>query len=303
MKIINFDLKNPISIKEPIVACIGYFDGLHLGHRALIKETLKRANFSNAKSCLITFNPAPINLLKGKDFKHIESFKERLKKIEYFGFDYCIVLNFNDEMANLSYQDFYQLVLKQFNLKYLICGFDFHYGKDGLGNYETLCEIAKESFGVIKIDSVNYENEKVSSSRIRNAIAKGDLDLASALLGYRYYLKGEVIHGNRLGREIGFPTANLRISNEVLLPEDGVYFGYVEISHEYKALISVGSNPTICEDDDKKIEVYIIDFNGILYGENIKVIFKEKMRDIIHFNSLEALALQLKKDEQSARAK
>lgn len=303
MKIINYNLKNPVVIKESIVACIGYFDGLHLGHQALIKETLKRANFSNAKSCLITFNPAPINLLKGYEFKHIESFKERLKKIENFGFDYCVVLDFNEEMANLNPNEFYELVLRSFNLKYLICGFDFHYGKDGLGDYEKLSEIAKDTFGVVKIDSVNYENQKVSSSRIRDAIAKGNLDLASALLGYRYYLKGEVIHGNQLGREIGFPTANLRISNEVLLPEDGVYFGYVEISHEYKALISVGSNPTICEDKDKKIEVYIIDFNGILYGENIKVIFKEKMRDIIRFESLEALTEQLRSDEQLARTK
>ena len=294
MKILNLKLNEPITINEPIAACIGYFDGLHLGHQALINQTKDLAVNNGIKTCLITFNPDPHNILEGQTFKHIESFDERLKLIEGFGFDYCLILNFNQTMADLSVEAFYDQILSHLPLKYLVCGFDFHYGYKGQGNYETLTSQAKNNFEVIKIDSVNYLGQKISSSRIRHAILEGDLKLASELLGYQYTLTGQVIHGRALGREIGYPTANLEIDAEVLLPKCGVYLGYaVHNDNRYRAMISIGNNPTVKDNLQPTVEVHLLDFNEDIYQKTIKLEVNEWLRPIIQFDSMADLKKQL----------
>lgn len=302
MKIIDIKLNELIDLNEPIAACIGYFDGVHLGHQALINKTKELAKINKIRSCLITFNPDPHNVLEGQVFKHIESFDERLKLIASFDFDYCLILNFNQQMADLSVENFYDQILSRLPLKYLVCGFDFHYGYKGQGNYETLAKQAKDNFEVIKIDSVDYQGQKISSSRIRKAIAEGDLNFVSKLLGYQYALTGLVIHGRALGREIGYPTANLQIDEEVLLPKSGVYLGYaIYQNHRYRAMVSIGNNPTVKENLKATVEVHLLDFKEDIYQEIIRLEICEWLREIIHFNSMADLKHQLEQDEIKAR--
>ena len=304
MKIINFDLNlNSIYIQEPISACIGYFDGLHLGHQALVNKTIAVAKRDATKTCLITFDPDPNSVLKGCVLQHIVNFEERLKIAEGFGFDYCLILHFTKEMANLSIEEFYTKVLHVLPLKNIVCGFDFHYGQFGKGNYDTLAAQSNHQFNVYKIDSVDYLGEKISSSRIRKAIIEGQVDLASAMLGYQYYLVGKVVHGLNLGHSLGFPTANLAIDDETLLPGNGVYYGLVLLDKPYKAMISIGTNPTVKEHGSRTVEAYILDFNQNIYGQELKIELKEKIREMMCFDSAKDLVAQLKKDELKVRSK
>lgn len=282
-------------LDEPIVCCIGYFDGVHVGHQKLINETIELSKKLNSKSGLITFLPDPWVVIKGIDnIKHLTSFEKRKQIIESLGIDYLIILDFTKEMAALLPEDFISLIQGSLNLKGLVCGFDFTYGKFGKGNKESLI---KYPFELEVVDSVDIDEMKVSSTRIVNNLDEGNIKEVNRLLGHTFEIEGIVVHGREKGRNIGFPTANIKVDNEQLLPKNGVYLGKLYFnSNEYLSMVNIGHNPTFNHVDNVSVEAHIIDFSGDLYDQNVRLELYDRIRDEKDFDSIDALINQLKQD-------
>lgn len=301
MKVYYYDLKEKIDLKDPICACIGYFDGLHKGHQALITKTKDLARKYNSESTLITFYPDPKDIITKKRHRHIQAFSDRLKIAEKMGIDNCIVFAFDEDFSHLDEDAFFEKVLCSLPLKALVCGFDFHYAHKGRGDALKLKQKAADMFEVVIVDEVCYKGEKISSTAVRLSLEKGDVKLVNTLLGYTYFNKGEVVHGLKNGHRLGFPTANLKIDSEILCPKHGVYIGYAKVDAKiYKAMINIGNNPTIADNNGVTYEVNILDFDRCIYGENIIVYLCERIRDDRRFSSMEELREQLKKDQKQA---
>ncbi|MEG0176281.1 bifunctional riboflavin kinase/FAD synthetase [Anaerorhabdus sp.] len=294
---------NSTKIDAPIVACIGYFDGLHLGHRALINKTIELAKEKNVESALITFSPDPWVTIKGlQNVKHLMTDDRRVELAEKLGIDRIIVLDFTLEMSKLTSNDFVNKVLKPCHLKALVCGFDYHYGFKGEGDANKLKLQAESLFDVFVIDSINEEEKKISSSRITEYLENGEIEHANRLLGYTYEIIGDVIHGHKRGREIGFPTANIDVIDELIVPRVGVYAGWTIIDGvKYKSMINVGHNPTFNYSQKCSVESNIFDFNNEIYGKQVKLQFVKYLRDEIKFNSIEKLIEQMNQDQTDAK--
>ncbi len=299
----RYYLKEDMTIDiEDIVACIGYFDGLHRGHQALLEKTIELAGLHNARSVMISFAPDPKDVITGQKHQHLQIYEDRLKIAEAMGIDDIIVIAFTMNLCRMDKNDFFEHVLKRLPIKALVCGFDFRYGYKGQGDAYSLKESAKDLYDVIIVDEILYENEKISSTRVRRAIEEGDIRLANTLLGYTYFVSGEVVHGKRNGHDIGFPTANLALDEEIIYPKVGVYIGYCKVEGViYKAMINIGYNPTISLDNDLSLEVHIIDFDEDIYGKDIYVYFTDRIRDVICFASLDELSTQLFRDLKVAK--
>ena len=291
MNVYNLSLDNDFVMEKPVAACIGYFDGLHIGHQELIRKTIEEAEKAGIESCLISFDPDPWMVINhSKNRKHINTESQRLELIESFGIENIIVLDFTEEMSRLDIETFFTEVLLRCNLKKLVCGFDFHYGYRGKGNYETLTANAKGIFEVIEIDKVMHLNEKVSSTRIIKEINNGNVELVNDLLNYNYFIEGEVVRGRQKGRTIGYPTCNLKIDEELVIMKNGIYIGFVEYEDKYyKAMMNIGHNPTFNYIETNSIEVHILDFNKNIYGENIKLIFMKYICDEKKYDDIEQL--------------
>lgn len=303
MKQILVDLNFKESFDKPLVACIGYFDGLHIGHKALIDSTCALANQLGCESALITFSPDPwVTIKKLKNVQHLSTFNERVDRMEMYGIKNVIVLDFNEEMAAYSPEQFSTLILRKFPLKGLVCGFDFHYGLKGAGNCETLALENKAYFPLTILDSIDFEGEKISSSRIVQALEEANIELANKLLGYIYSIKGLVVQGRQLGRKIGFPTANIDYLSEYILPKPGIYIGMIEVKGiQHQAILNIGHNPTFNPRTDLSMEVFILDFNQDLYDQEVRVYFYKFLRNEIHFDLIEKLQVQLNEDVLAAR--
>ena len=238
MRIVNVKLGEIRKQKNPVVACIGYFDGMHKGHQALVNATLEKAKELGVESGLITFDPDPwVTLRNEKDVKHITPLQQRINIAVELGIKNIFILNFTKEMAALSPLDFIK-VLDSCNIKALICGFDYHYGQFGKGDIESLKRDA--DFEVVVVDAVNDNEGKISSTRITNLIEEGEVHKAEELLGYAYRVEGYVVHGNAKGRTIGYPTANVSVPSEYLEPKGGVYACFALIDgKKYKAKVDL----------------------------------------------------------------
>ena len=301
MEIIKFSLNETNTFKEPISACIGYFDGLHKGHQTLVKKAQEEAKNRNIKSAIITFFPDPKDVITGQKHKHIQAFEHRLRIFEAFDIDICIIFDFTKEMCALSKDEFFEKVLRKLNLECLVCGFDFHYAYKGSGDHLTLKDSSEGLFDVLVIDSVNYLDKKISSTLVRRAIEYGNIQLTNLLLGYTYHLIGKVVKGKQIGQSIGFPTANLLVDAETILPEKGVYIGYAKHDgNTYKAMINIGNNPTVADNNQVTIEIHICNFDKSIYGDELIVYFKSKIRDEVKFDDLEDLSRQLSLDIKAA---
>ena len=299
MQIVHLTLDDEYRISEPLAACIGYFDGLHLGHQELIKKTINNALNNRVASALITFYPDPDDVIKKTKNKHIFDFDSRIKIMKNLGLDYCIVFHFDEELMEKTPQTFLMNLLSKVYLKSLVCGFDFTYGHQGKGNISTLKADSDGLFSLDVVNEIDYLGSKISSSRIIEALMTGDLELVNCLLGFDYFIKGKVIHGLGNGHRLGFPTANIAFNNDIVLPKAQVYAGYCKVNGQYyKAMTNLGYNPSVLNDLCLSLETHIIDFDGDLYDQEIYVFFKRAIRDEKRFNSLDDLIKQLNKDAE-----
>jgi riboflavin kinase/FMN adenylyltransferase len=286
---------------------LGSFDGLHLGHMGLINKTLQLSRSSNLKSMIYTFKNHPLTVInKDRVPKLLMDNETKIELLEGLGVDIVNLVNFNSEYMKISPEEFIVNMVEYYNLQGLIVGFNYRFGYKNAGDIQLLKEYSEKlGFELHVIDSVTYEDEIVSSSRIRSLIASGNIQKANEMLISPYMLSGRVIRGKQLGRKIGFPTVNLRYDKNFLLPGTGVYYTTVRYGGiTYKGITSVGFNPTVEPDNETiSIETYILNFSKEIYNENIMVYFINKIRDEVEFDSIELLVEQLKIDKAYAEAR
>ncbi|WP_052910303.1 bifunctional riboflavin kinase/FAD synthetase [Riemerella anatipestifer] len=298
MKVISSisDYKNT----SPTALSIGMFDGVHLGHQSIIKNLKKISNEKKLSSGLLTFWPHPRTIFNpNENLKLLNTLTEKTSLIENLGVDFLFLQNFDEDFRNLSADDFVKKILvDKLNVKYLIIGYDHRFGKDKKGDFSLLQKMATEfDFEVQQLDAIQLENQNISSTKIRNAIASGDFKSANDMLGYHYPLSGKVIHGKKIGRTIGYPTANISIDDIKLLPKKGAYIVEVWIDNLfYKGMLSVGTNPTV-SGTELSVEVYILDFNKDIYDQDITIKFRDFLHEEIKFDGLEALIKKLDEDK------
>ena len=302
MKIIKIELNNLPRRIKPSVACIGYFDGIHKGHQKLIKTALKLAKKEGLPTALITFDPDPWVVLKNlKNVSHLTTLKQREKILNDMGIDYLYLVKFDKELSLLSPDQFVQELLVPLKINTLVCGFDYTYGHFGKGKANDL--IKYPQFKTVIVKAVNYQNEKISSTRIENEIHNGNFSMVNKLLGYPYQTSGRVIKGHQVGRTINYRTANILLDDEYVLPKDGVYCGWIEYDqHSYKAMINLGHNSAFNYRQQTSLEVHILDFAEDIYTKNLTVFWLKKVRDEKEFSSPTELKKQLIKDEKVVRS-
>ncbi len=292
----------PEKFKNGIAATVGFFDGVHSGHRYLIEQLRDIAKREYLLSVVITFSVHPRTVLQ-KDYqpKLLTSFNEKLKLLSETGIDYCIVIDFSLELSGLSAQSFiHDILFKQFNVRLLLVGYDHKFGKnreDGFENYK----LYGNEVGMKVIQALPLAEKELhfSSTAVRDFLSQGKIREASGLLSHYYELEGTVVEGNRMGRELGFPTANIHVLDKnKLIPGKGIYAVFVVINHYvYKGMLYIGTRPSIFADDEIRIEVNIFDFSANLYGQSIIVRFVDYIRGDIKFPNAEDLSNQMKKDK------
>ena len=288
------------------VLTIGTFDGVHLGHVKVINSMKKIAKQINGETVLFTFYPHPRFVVSSdkKEIKLITTIEEKRALLEKAGIDYLIIYPFTKEFSKLSYIDFVKNILvKKLNLKHLVVGYDHKFGHNREGSFEYLNECAKKyDFNIEQIEALNVKNISISSTIIREALRKGDIITANKDLGYNFSVSGLVVKGIGLGKQIGYPTANISCHKDKLIPADGIYAVYVNVDNEiYKGMLNIGSRPTVNDDkSDITFEVNIFDFDRDIYGKNITVNLKKRIRSERKFESLLALRNQLKIDKIDA---
>lgn len=300
MEIIEIFANKEIKIKEPSVACIGFFDGIHKGHQELIEKTKTAAKEKGILSACVTFHDDPWRVLfPDREVTNITPPNKRLKRIEAFGIERCYLLHFDKAMAGLSKDEFIEL-LKSLNIQMVVTGDDFKFAKKNEGDIYYL----EQYIPAIICDMILIDGQKVASSTIEKAIMEGNMEFVSKCLGSNYEIEGTVIEGNQVGRLIGFPTANLKMDGSYIIPKIGVYAGTV--THKditYKAVINIGHNPTLNYQKNVSIEAYILDFDQDIYDQHISMGFSEYLRDELKFNSKEELVKQLNEDVETVRSK
>ena len=293
------------NLKNPVLT-LGMFDGIHIGHQAIIRQLNEIAKKENGESVLLTFEPHPrVVLGKGADdLQLLTTLDEKKELLEKSGLNNLILHPFTKEFAALSAEDFVkELLVHQIGIHTIIIGYDHHFGKNRQGNFEQLNELSKKfGFNCIKIEEIKSENLNISSTQIRKAILNGNIKKANLGLGRNYSLTGKVIHGDKLGRRLGFPTANLETQAYKLIPGNGVYVVKVFLENEiFKGLLSIGTRPTVTNSNEKRVEVYLMDFDREIYGENLKLEVLHKIRDDMKFQSVEDLVQQMNLDKNFAQ--
>lgn len=291
-------------IQPEIVLALGYFDGIHFGHQEVIIEAKRIAEKRNLKSAVMTFDPHP-SVVLGKNVQHVEYITPLADKeqiIENLGIDILYVIHFDREFANLSPQEFIDMYVIGLNVKHVVAGFDFTYGRFGKGNMETLPSHSKGEFTQTVIEKVMKEEEKISSTYIRESLRNGDVEVIPSLLGRYYTVKGTVIDGEKRGRTIGFPTANIKLTDEYIVPMLGVYAVRIKVGNTwYNGVCNIGYKPTFNDDvNNTTIEVHILDFNSQIYGEKVIVEWHVRLRSEKKFNNVQELIAQIGKDKQQA---
>ncbi|HAY33747.1 MAG TPA: bifunctional riboflavin kinase/FAD synthetase [Ignavibacteria bacterium] len=301
MKIIK-DI-NDFSFDRKTALTVGTFDGVHLGHRKIIDKINSVKTSKNYRSVLITFEPHPQIVLKnrGKDIKILTTLDEKLEIFRDLGIDITYVINFTKEFSETKAEEFYvNYLIKKIGMSDLILGYDHMFGKNREGNFDTLTVLSKEyDFNIDKVEEYKPEGQHVSSTAVRHLLESGETIKAAALLGREYTLTGTVVEGKKLGRELGYPTANIQPDSEFkLIPAIGVYAVTAETDgNEYFGMLSIGKNPTVTDDESIKIEVNLFEFDREIYGNKIKIKFTEYLRKEMKFDSVNELKVQMANDK------
>jgi len=285
------------------VVTIGTFDGVHIGHQKIFSSLKNLAEQKEGETIVLTLFPHPRMVLypDDNDLKLITTMEERTVLFERYGIDHLIIHPFTKEFSRLSATEFVRdILVNKIGTKALVIGYDHRFGRHREGTFETLEEVSTlYDFDLIEIPEQDVNNIAVSSTKIRNALMAGDIVTASQFLGHDFEVTGTVIHGDKVGKTIGYPTANLEIKDRYkLIPCAGIYAVYVLIEDEcYKGMLYIGNRPTL-NGTKQSIEVNILDFDKDIYGKTITVSFKYKVRDDMKLNSLEELKLQIDKDKE-----
>jgi len=288
------------------VVTIGTFDGVHLGHQAIFNKMKSLAQGIGGQTVVVTFEPHPRQVLNidSSNLRFLCTPEEKLQKFEEFGIDNVVIINFTKEFSRTPSEVFIKdYIIDNIHPAYIVVGYDHHFGKNRMGDFSLLSDLMKKyNFKVERIAAQDVENIAISSTKIRNALATGNVSRANQLLGYTYSVTAEVVVGNKIGRTLGFPTANLELPREYMLINNrGVYACLVDYEGKtYKAMANIGHRPTIGDRSESNplIEVNLFDFDGDLYGKQIHVRFIDRIRDEEKFSSLDELKTQLKKDKE-----
>lgn len=301
MKTIYIRNEKDIHQTEDTVLVLGYFDGLHRGHQELFRQARELADQKGLRVALLTFPESPklaFVRYQPELLLHLLSPTKRLHRLEELGVDDLYLIDFTTDFAGNTAEQFIQFYVKALRAQVLVAGFDYTFGSD-----KKTAEDLQAYFSgqVVVVPAVVEDGEKISSTRIRQAILKGDVQQAGALLGQPFSSRGVVVHGDARGRTIGYPTANLAPLDRTLLPADGVYV--VEVTHEgktYRGMASVGKNVTF-DGTELRFEANIFDFSRDIYGHTITIHWLDKIRDMVKFDGIESLTAQLEADESYAR--
>ena len=290
-------------ITENTYVALGSFDGVHKGHLLLINEIVDLARENNGKSVVYTFKNHPLSIIdRNKAPKILLDNKSKEEVLEATGVDILTLEEFNDDLMKMSAEDFIYNLVNKFNVKGIVVGFNYRFGYKNKGDLKLLRELSEKlNFQLYIKDAYTIGDDIVSSTKIRELISLGKIEKANEMLGRPYMLRGMVVGGKRLGRTIGFPTANLKPLDNMLIPKIGVYYTNVDVKGKiYKGITSVGNNPTV-NGKNVTIETYILDFNEDIYNCNIKVYFIDRIRDEKKFSGLDELKMQLERDKSFAK--
>jgi len=278
---------------------LGVFDGVHLGHQKVISNAIKKAEENGLVNAVVTFSKHPRDVVMKHTTQTISPLEERLQIFEKLGVENTIILDFDEKFAKMPAEKYLKdILLKCLNAKNITIGYNHKFGGDKLGNSKFLEENSeKYGYKVNSVSPVKIDGHVVSSSAVRKLILKGEMEAVSRFLGRDFCISGIVVHGQHLGRTIGFPTANLDFDGKQIFPLNGVYAGVVKISSKmYHTVINIGKRPTIGDLEKPIIEAHILDFDKDIYGEKIEISFLSRIRDEKKFNSLDELKTQIQKD-------
>ncbi len=302
MQVFN-SIKDLTKNKNTILT-LGTFDGIHPGHLKIIDKLVSCSKEKGCRNVVITFHPHPRTVLSGSSsVKMLSTQEEKINLLRKHGVENLLTINFTKEFASLTAEEFiYDYLINGIGLSEIVLGHDHHFGKGRSGNVELLKMIgAKENFVVTTAEPFLIDGEVVSSTKIRNAISEGDIARSNKLLARNYSFSGVVVSGDKRGRELGFPTANIKLSSqEKLLPASGIYAVRVFVENEnHIGLLSIGNRPTFYNEGELVTEVYIYDFNREIYGKEVTVELVERLRGEEKFNSAEELIDQMNKDKEN----
>ena len=288
----------------PSVATIGFFDGVHLGHRHLINQVKMAASLNGWCSSIITFPAHPRQVVQSSyQPSLLSSPEEKIELLNATGIDNCIVLPFTRELSLFTAREFMQLLYDKYKVRMLIIGYDHRFGHNRTETFDDYCRYGRElGIHIMQATAYTQEQDNVSSSAIRRALLSGEISTATKYLGYNYFIQGTIVGGYQVGRKIGFPTANLQVDfSNKLIPAIGVYAVCVTVNGQnYKGMLNIGHRPTINNGTDLSIEVHILDFEGDIYHQPMRIEFIDYLRPEAKFHSVDELILQIQKDKNAA---
>jgi len=308
MKVIHLKYPYQLDKVDPSTSyslAVGFFDGVHRGHQAVIRAAMEKAKELNVQSAVMTFDPHPSIVLGNSNEKifYITPLPQKLEILAEMGVDTTFVVQFTSDFAKLSPEEFVQHFIRDLNVKHVTAGFDFSFGAFGKGNMDLMKDISHGDFGVTVVEKQVENGEKISSTRIRNCLREGDMETVHYLLGRPYQIQGIVVQGDKRGRTIGFPTANIQSKEGCFIPKKGVYAVKMLVQNQlYDGVCNVGYKPTFKNPEEKHltIEVHILDFQKNIYGEEVKVYWYKRLRDEQKFDGIEALKAQITRDKEQA---
>ncbi|WP_394673751.1 bifunctional riboflavin kinase/FAD synthetase [uncultured Chryseobacterium sp.] len=286
---------------RPLALSLGMFDGVHIGHKSIIDELTKTGQEKDLETAILTFWPHPRFVFNpDEDLKLLNTLDEKTALMEKYGIQNLFLKEFDAGFRNLTGEEFVrQILVDALHVKYLIIGYDHSFGKNKSGNFELLQKLSGElGFEVEQMEAINIHENNISSTKIRKALLTGNIKEANEMLGYSYSVSGTVVHGKKIGRTIGYPTANIETDSIKLLPKKGAYIVEVFVQgKQYKGMLSVGTNPTV-NGEKLTVEVYILDFEGDIYGRDITVKFRDFLHDEIKFEGMDKLIERLDEDKR-----
>lgn len=301
--ILHEDIKK-FKVPDPVVT-VGIFDGVHRGHRYILSKLREAARELKGQSVVLSFWPHPRKVLQQarEDFKLLNTLEEKIEMLDKEGLEHLVILPFDHAFSRLSSCDFIrEYLVEKVGIRHFVVGYNHRFGKDREGDFDNLKKCAgRYGFGIERVPPLESPTGDMSSSGIRDLLSKGEVEVANQLLGWDYSMRGQVTGGSKLGTSLGFPTANITPEADYkLIPADGVYAVLAQLERgTYKGMLNIGTRPTVNQDPTKKtIEVHLLDFNGNIYTEPVRIGFKYRLRDEKKFRDIEALRDQLQKDRR-----